>query len=348
MNNKSRFGGFFLKIVLFILLLLLAILFSLSSGEYPISFQHVLASLSQVFGLPFYGDVTVPPDEQAVLWHIRFPRTLTGILVGAGLAASGATLQGIFSNPLADPGIIGVSSGASLGAIISILLGASMANIFLMPAFAFVGALAAVTLTVMLSIRHGKIPIMTLLLSGVVVGMLLSACTAAILTMMDNQKMHEYLFWTVGGLDYRRWEHVLLGVVPIGLGITCMIILARHLNVLVLGEIQAKSVGMQVAKYRLIFLVLATLTTATAVCISGNIGFVGLVVPHAMRFLVGPDHRRLLPASVLAGAVFLVFCDTLGRVIMPPAEVRVGIMTAFLGSPYFLYLLRKYKGRVSE
>ena len=348
MNNKSRFGGFFLKIVLFILLLLLAILFSLSSGEYPISFQHVLASLSQAFGLPFYGDVTVPPDEQAVLWHIRFPRTLTGILVGAGLAASGATLQGIFSNPLADPGIIGVSSGASLGAIISILLGASMANIFLMPAFAFVGALAAVTLTVMLSIRHGKIPIMTLLLSGVVVGMFLSACTAAILTMMDNQKMHEYLFWTVGGLDYRRWEHVLLGVVPIGLGITCMIILARHLNVLVLGEIQAKSVGMQVAKYRLIFLILATLTTATAVCISGNIGFVGLVVPHAMRFLVGPDHRRLLPASVLAGAVFLVFCDTLGRVIMPPAEVRVGIMTAFLGSPYFLYLLRKYKGRVSE
>ena len=184
---------------------------------------------------------------------------------------------------------------------------------------------------------------MTLLLSGVVVGMLLGAVTAGILTVLNEQKLQQYLFWTIGGLDYRRWEHVMLGAVPICCGIGVMLLLARHLNVLVLGEVEAKSVGMRVGFFRLFLLTLASMTTATGVCISGNIGFVGLVVPHMMRMLVGPDHRRLLPASVLAGGAFLVLCDTMGRVIFPPTEIRVGIMTAALGTPYFLYLIRKNK-----
>ena len=256
-------------------------------------------------------------------------------------------MQGIFSNPLADPGIIGVSSGAAVGAVIAISLGLSEESMFFLPMFAFLGSLAAVSLTVMLSMRHGKIPVMMLLLAGVVVGMLLGAITAGILTVISEQKMQQYLFWTIGSLDYRRWEHVLLGVGPISIGLAVMLFMARHLNILVLGDVEARAVGMPVTRYRLILLAVASMTTATGVCISGNIGFVGLIVPHMMRMIVGPDHRRLLPASILAGGMLLVFCDTLGRVVLDPIEIRVGIMTALLGTPYFLYLLRKNRRMLS-
>jgi len=316
-------------------------LLSLSWGQIDIPFMHVLAAFAHELGLPILANVTVTPEQQAVLWHIRMPRTIVGLMVGAGLGASGAVMQGIFSNPLADPGIIGVSSGAAVGAVLAIALGLSEISMFYMPVFAFLGSLLAVTLTVSLAMRHGKIPVMTLLLSGVVVGMLLGAVTAAILTVINEQKLQQYLFWTIGGLDYRRWEHVFLGIGPILGGIGIMLLMARHLNILVLGDIEARAVGMPVGTYRLFLLAVASMTTATGVCISGNIGFVGLVVPHMMRMLVGPDHRQLLPASVLAGGAFLVFCDTVGRIIVPPLEVRVGIMTAFLGTPYFLYLLRR-------
>ena len=184
---------------------------------------------------------------------------------------------------------------------------------------------------------------MTLLLSGVVVGMFLAACTSAVLTAANTQTLQQYLFWTIGGLDYRRWEHVVLGAVPIGAGACIMLLLARHLNILALGEAEARAVGMNVTFFRLLFLVFASLTTAAGVSVSGNIGFVGLVVPHMMRFVVGPDHRVLLPASFLAGGAFLVLADAFGRIIFSGMEIRVGIMTAFIGTPYFLYLLRRQK-----
>ena len=283
--------------------LLFAILLSMSSGQYDIPMEAVVASFAHAAGLPIFTDVVVTPEQEAVLWHIRLPRTLVGMMVGAGLGVSGAVLQGIFSNPLADPGIIGVSSGASVGAVLAIGIGVTAGSVLSLPAFAFTGAILAVGLTVSLSMRRGRIPVMTLLLSGVVVGMFLAACTAAILTVMNEQKMQQYLFWTIGGLDYRRWDHVLLGIGPIGIGASVMVLLARHLNLLAFGEVEARAAGMPVTAFRLLFLVLASLTTAAGVCISGNIGFVGLVVPHMMRLLIGPDHRRLLPASLLAGAV---------------------------------------------
>ena len=328
-------------------LLILVSLFSLSWGQFDISFVQVLASLAHAAGLPVLTDVAVTTEQEAVLWHIRFPRTFVGLMVGASLGASGTVMQGIFSNPLADPGIIGVSSGAAVGAVIAISLGLSEESMFFLPMFAFLGSLAAVSLTVMLSMRHGKIPVMMLLLAGVVVGMLLGAITAGILTVISEQKMQQYLFWTIGSLDYRRWEHVLLGVGPISIGLAVMLFMARHLNILVLGDVEARAVGMPVTRYRLILLAVASMTTATGVCISGNIGFVGLIVPHMMRMIVGPDHRRLLPASILAGGMLLVFCDTLGRIVLDPIEIRVGIMTALLGTPYFLYLLRKNRRMLS-
>lgn len=334
---KKMTGFFSLLFVCFFIISLI----SLSWGQIDIPFENILAMLCHELHLPILTDVPFTPEQQAVLYHIRIPRTLVGLLVGAGLGASGAVMQGIFSNPLADPGIIGVSSGASVGAVIAIALGLTEFSMFYMPLFAFAGALFAVTLTVFLAMRHGRIPVMTLLLSGVVVGMLLGAMTSGILTMMNEQKMQQYLFWTIGGLDYRRWEHVFLAVGPICGGIGVMLLMARHLNILVLGDVEAKAVGMPVLPFRLFLLIMASLTTATGVCVSGNIGFVGLVVPHMMRMLVGPDHRRLLPASIIAGGTFLVLCDTIGRIIMPPIEIRVGVMTAIIGTPYFLYLLRR-------
>lgn len=326
--------------VLAFLLIAIACL-SLTLGQIDVPVKSAVAVVFRQLQLPFWEDVTVSQEQLAVIWYIRLPRMLVGVLVGAALGISGAVMQGIFSNPLADPGLIGISSGAATGAVLSIALGTATSSMFMMPAFAFCGSICAVFLTVFLAMRNGKIPVMTLLLAGVAVGMLLGALTSGILTFMNEQKLQQYLFWMVGGLDYRRWEHVYLAVGPVVCGIGIMLLLARHLNILVLGETEAKAVGMSVTKFRMGLLFVAAMTTATSVCVSGNIGFVGLVIPHMMRMLFGPDHRVLLPASALGGAAFLVLCDSLGRVIMPPAEVRVGIMTALLGTPYFLYLLRR-------
>ena len=327
-------------LILFILMLLMS-LFSICVGQISIGFKSIIGILAQQCSLPFSFGCNFTEEEKAVIWFIRMPRLLVGLLVGCSLGIAGAVMQGVFSNPLADPGIIGVSSGAAAGAVLAIALGVSANSIFALPAFAFGGAIFAVFLTVMLAMHNGKIPVMTLLLAGVAVGMFLGALTSGLLTFMNEQKLQQYLFWMVGGLDYRRWEHVYMAVGPITVGSVLMFLFARHLNILVLGDTEAKAVGMRVLPFRMGLLTVAALTTATSVCVSGNIGFVGLVVPHMMRILIGPDHRVLLPASAFMGALFLVFCDTLGRVIMPPVEIRVGIMTAVLGTPYFLFLLRR-------
>lgn len=323
------------------ILLLGASAFSLTCGQIEVPIKNILSIIAYQLGLPCAGTEDFTREQLAVIWFIRMPRMLVGVLVGSALGISGAVMQGIFSNPLADPGIIGISAGAATGAVLSIALGVATEGMFTMPAFAFCGSLCAVALTVFLAMRNGKIPVMTLLLAGVAVGMLLGAVTSGLLTFMNEQKLQQYLFWMVGGLDYRRWEHVYLAMGPVLVGIAVMVLLARHLNILALGEIEAKAVGMPVTAFRMGLLFVAAMTTATSVCVSGNIGFVGLVMPHMMRMLLGPDHRILLPASALGGAMFLVICDSLGRIVMPPAEVRVGIMTALLGTPYFLYLLRR-------
>ncbi len=276
-NRKSGKKFIFL---LFIGLLIVAAI-SLTCGQIKIPLHNTLSAIGYQLGLPFFDKNDFTQEQMAVVWYIRMPRMVVGLLVGAALGISGAVMQGIFSNPLADPGIIGVSSGAATGAVLSIALGWATESMFVMPAFAFCGSVCAVALTVFLAMRNGKIPVMTF-----------------------------------------------------------------HLNILVLGETEAKAVGMPVLPFRMGLLFVAAMTTATSVCVSGNIGFVGLVVPHMMRMIVGPDHRVLLPASALAGAAFLVICDSLGRIIIPPAEVRVGIMTALLGTPYFLYLLRRMQKQV--
>ncbi|MDU4960765.1 MAG: iron ABC transporter permease [Sporomusaceae bacterium] len=316
-------------------------LLSLASGQIHVPAPALVSILGNGLGLPGLAGAPLTPEQTAVVWHIRLPRLLVGLLVGAALGVSGAVMQGVFGNPLADPGMIGVSAGASLGAVIAVLLGVTANGLYYMPLFALTGALLAMLLTVSLSLRHGKIPVMTLLLAGVAVSMLLGALTSGILTFMNENRVREFLFWMVGGLDYRRWEHVGMAAAPVLTGTVILCLLARQLNILALGEQEARAVGMPVFALRLLLLFIAAATTAAAVCVSGSIGFVGLVVPHVMRLLLGPEHRRLLPACALAGAAFLIACDVAGRLLIPPAEIRVGIMTALLGAPYFLYLLRR-------
>lgn len=332
------------KIALFVfmsLLLMGIVLLSLASGQVYVPVKSMLAVIGKQLNFPGLQDVVLTPEQIAVVWHIRLPRLLVGLLVGAALAVSGAVMQGVFGNALADPGIIGVSGGAAFGAVIAVALGLTSSSMFYMPVLALIGALLALGLTVSLAIKDGKIPVMTLLLAGVAVSMLLGALTSGILTFMNEYRLREFLFWLVGGLDYRRWEHVYLAAGPVLSGIVILCLLARQLNVLALGEKEAQAVGVRVAYFRLFLLFVAAVTTASAVCVSGTIGFIGLIVPHMMRLLIGPEHRTLLPACALAGGMFLVGCDTLGRIIIPPSEIRVGIMTAVIGAPYFLYLLRR-------
>lgn len=334
------------KLIILLSLLIFFSLISLSFGQIDVSFNHILNIIMYNLGLSSIDSNWFTQEELAIIWYIRLPRLIIGILVGAALGIAGATMQGIFGNPLADPGIVGVSAGAAVGAVISMALGLSVYNIFVMPAFAFLGSIIAVFITVFLAMRNGKIPVMTLLLAGVAVGMLFGAVTSGLLTIMNQQQLQQYLFWMVGGLDFRRWEHVYMSLPIIVIGIAILLILARHLNILALGESYAKAVGMSVMPFRITFLAIASMITASAVCVSGNIGFVGLVIPHMMRIIFGPDHRILLPASALGGALFLALSDFIGRTLFYSIEIRVGIITALLGTPYFLYLLRKARKSV--
>ena len=336
--------GSFIKqrmIISMMCILLISIcIISISWGQVQVPLTDTISIVLKHIGITdnFHG---AEQAQEAVIWHIRLPRVLVGMLAGAALGVSGAVMQGIFSNPLADPGIIGVSGGASFGAVLAVALGLSAQSLYYMPFFALGGALLAVGIALVLSMRKGKIPIMVLLLAGITVSMFMGALTSGVLTFMNENSIREFLFWTVGGLDYRRWEHVSLAVGPITIGTIFLCMMARHINIMVLGEEEARSLGVPVARLRIILLFIVTLTTATAVCVSGAIGFVGLIVPHIMRLLLGPDHRTLLPASAIGGALFLVSCDLIGRMILPVGEVRVGIITALLGAPYFLYLLHR-------
>lgn len=335
--------------ILMSILLVLICVVSISWGQIKVPIVDTTQIIFSHLGIPGFTGDGIEQAQEAVIWHIRTPRVIVGLLAGAALAISGAVMQGIFSNPLADPGIIGVSGGASFGAVLAIVLGFTIQSMYYMPMFALGGALLALSVAVILSMKKGKIPVMVLLLAGITVSSFMLALTSGILTFMNENSLREYLFWMVGGLDYRRWEHVYLAIAPISIGIIILCVMSRHINLMVLGDDEARSVGVPVVKLRMILLFISALVTTAAVCVSGSIGFVGLIVPHIMRLLLGPDHRVLLPASAIAGALFLVSCDLLGRMILPVSEIRVGVITSIVGAPYFLYLLHSMqKGGLSK
>ncbi len=328
-----------------LLVLVLAVgLVSLSLGPVDIPVGHVAWVLLSAIGIdvPEFGRT-----EQLVIEQIRLPRIIVGAAVGMALGIAGATMQGLFRNPMADPGIIGVSAGGALGAVVAIATGLTGLFFLALPVFAFVGAMAAAFLVYGIAVIGGHFSMATLLLAGVAVNAFLGAVVSAIILFLpDNEALREILFWLAGGLDSRSWEHVrIAGPLIVGSAVI-LLLMARDLNLLMLGDDEARSMGVRVGATRIVLLAAAALATGAAVAVSGTIAFVGLVIPHILRLLLGPDNRVLIPMSALGGAVFVILADTVARMIIEPAEFRVGVLTAFVGAPFFILLLIKNKRQV--
>jgi len=282
---------------------------------------------------------------KTIIMDIRLPRILLAALVGCALAVSGVVMQSIFRNPMADPFIIGLSSGAAVGASISTLMGLSISiGIYSTPFLAFVGAGLTIFGVYFIARSRGKVKVETLLLTGIAIGSFLTAVTS-FLMYMANEQFRFLFFWLLGGLYKASWNTVAIAFSLILLGVIIIQFFARDLNAMVLGEEPAMHLGIDTGSVKKILLIFSSLVAGTAVAFTGIIGFVGLITPHIMRILVGPNHRILLPASALAGAIFLIWSDTIARTILSPTEIPVGIITAFCGAPFFVYLLQKSKKR---
>ncbi len=284
-------------------------------------------------------------SEQAVIWLIRTPRVLAAALCGAALAVAGGQMQGLFQNPLASPDVVGVSSGGALGAVIALATGLGSRSLYFLPVLAFVGALVALIAVYALATRGGRTPLATLLLAGIALNALWGAGTSFVITVSwtGYEAAQEMVFWLLGGLDSRTWEHVLLAAPGIVIATLAAVIYARDLDLLLSGEETARSLGVEVQRVKRIVLASTALLTGTAVAVSGVIGFVGLIVPHAVRLLIGPAHRRLIPASAVTGAAFLIIADLLARTLQRPEEISLGVITAAAGAPFFLYLLMRHR-----
>jgi iron complex transport system permease protein len=307
----------------------------------------VLILLSKV---PVLGDhiaKTWSQGDENIVLVIRMPRVLLGLLVGAALGLAGVTSQGVFKNPMADPYILGISSGAAMGASLVILIGVGVGLFsYGIVAGAFAGALVGAFVVFNIARTHNKFPVETLLLSGIAVSAFFSAITY-FLMYISGHKLNQIVFWVMGALWNASWDDVFILAPFLLIGSAVIYAYARDLNVMLLGEESAAHLGTDVSKVKTILLIASSLLAAAAVSVSGIIGFVGLIIPHMMRLILGPDHRILIPASLLAGAMFLTLADTFARMVMQPAEMPVGIVTAVIGAPFFVYLLARKKRKVT-
>jgi iron complex transport system permease protein len=277
-----------------------------------------------------------------ILWQLRLPRVITAVVVGGALGTAGAVFQGLLRNPMADPYIIGTSGGAALGATIALMVPIQIAflGFTFVSVAAFAGALGAVLLVYNIARVGPRTPVTTLLLTGFALSSILAAIMS-FLMFISNNALRRIVLWTMGGLVGAGWPQLQVVVPAILLALAAVYALAPDLNAFLLGDEQAASLGIHVERRKLLLLGLGSWMTAAAVSVSGLVGFVGLVVPHVVRLLLGPDHRLLLPASTLVGGIFLVVADLVARSLMSPAELPVGIITALVGGPFFIYLLRK-------
>ena len=334
----TRRGRPSLVIAGLVVALIIALIVSAGIGPVGIAPTHSLGVLLNRFGLG--GALPFTPVERQIIETLRVPRLLLAGVVGAGLAVSGTVLQGLFRNPLADSGIIGVSGGGAFGAVLAITTGMQARGLWTLPALAF--ATAAVTAFVVygLALRHGRIQLGMLLLAGIMVSAFMGACTSAALLFTRNPfLLRDVVFWLLGGFTNRGWEHLAIAAALVAPGVAICACFRRDLNVLLAGEEEASSLGVDVPCVRLILLLAVALIVAACVAVSGPIGFVGLIIPNVVRVTLGPDHRTLLPVSALGGALFLVVADTVARTVLQPQELPVGVITAFLGAPFFLALL---------
>lgn len=288
---------------------------------------------------------TWPDTWDTIVWQLRLPRVALAAIVGGSLAMSGATYQGLFRNPLADPYLIGVASGAGLGATIVLVTGVpeTFAGVGVLPVAAFVGAIGAVLLAYGVARGSGGLPLTTLILAGVAVAALAGAVTTLLMIRSDPD-LRPVLSWLLGGFASAQWKHSVVVLVYLGPSAIVMLSYGRVLNVLQLDEAHSTQLGVDVDRTKLVLIGAASLATAAAVAFSGLIGFVGLIAPHAVRLVWGPDHRSLIPMAAIVGAGFLIVADLVARTVVSPSELPVGIVTAFCGAPFFLYLLRRRRG----
>lgn len=332
--------------------LLAALLVATALGSVPLPLGGVLRALAAkagfggLVGAGLTGDPSaLGPSGEAILFSVRLPRVLLAALVGGGLAVVGATLQSVFRNPLADAGLLGVGAGAALGAVLAVHLGLAATVFFALPLYAFAGALLAVLAVYLISGGSGGASLSGLLLTGIAVSALLSAGTSVLLVATEEFRVKTVLFWLAGGLEGRGWTHVQAAATFVLAGVALLVALGRPLDVLSLGEDEASSLGLPVRATRFLLLGLSALVAGACTAAAGAVPFVGLMAPHALRPLVGPLGRHLLPAAFLAGAILVVLADLGARTLSVRYELPLGAVTAFVGAPYFLVALRANEGR---
>ncbi|RSS99965.1 iron ABC transporter permease [Streptomyces sp. WAC07149] len=318
--------------------LLLLALVSAGVGAYAIPTGDVLASVQHRAGL---GGAPLDRVGESVLWNVRLPRVALALLVGASLGCAGALMQGVFGNPLAEPGVIGISAGSAVGAVAAIALGLTFLGNWTVTACAFVAGLVTVGAVYLLSRSGGRTEVVTLILTGIAVNAFAGALIGLFVFFADSGQVNQITFWQLGSLAQATWPKV-LAVLPCALaGLVAAPLYARRLDLLALGERPARHLGIDVERLRLALIVVVALLTAAAVAVAGVITFVGLLVPHLLRMANGPGHRFLVPGSALAGAVVLAGGDLAARTVARPAELPLGVLTALLGSPFFFWLLRR-------
>ena len=335
-----------LTAMLIALALLLAAL-SVRLGVTDIASEKIFKVILSELGFLSAEGAGVSAHERAIIWHIRLPRTLTGAFVGASLALSGVMLQGLFRNPMASPVVIGVSTGGALGATSAIALGLGAASIWAVPLSAFGGALATVVLVSLVASHKGHTPLGALILCGMAMNSIAGALTTLVLSysVSDFEIARQILFWLMGSLTNRTWEHVFLVAPFFAASAVAAAFFGRELNLMMSGEESAMALGVNTARTKAWILVIAAAAAGASVAVSGVVGFVGLLVPHIVRMLAGPDHRRLLPLSMMAGAIFVMGMDLLARTLSPAGEIRLGVLSASIGGPFFLYLIVSNRAR---
>lgn len=345
-NNKKHY-----KILFSVLVLILLILVIISStlGIANITFFQTMKILASK--LPFIGKYinteSISNTHALIILNIRLPRIVLAALIGAGLSIVGTVFQALFKNPMADPYVLGISSGSALGASIAITIGfqVTMLGVGGITLFAFIGAILTTIIVYNIAKVGTKLPTNTLLLAGVSMSFLLSSLISLIM-IFNREQVDQIVFWTMGSLSSANWKQVFSLLPFIFISTILILSYSKDLNVILTGDETASSLGIEVERVKKILIIISSIIIAACVSVSGIIGFVGLIIPHMIRMLVGPDHRVLLPFSALGGAIFMIISDTLARTLVPPAEIPVGAITSIFGAPYFIYLLIRNKKKV--
>jgi iron complex transport system permease protein len=320
------------------IVLVVASFVSAGIGQLQMAPGEVFGSVMHRLGLNL-GRMPAHPNGDVVLWEVRFPRVVMSVLVGASLGAAGAVMQGVFGNPLAEPSVIGVSFGAAVGACAVIVFEWAFFGSFTIAFAAFVTALITTLIVYSLSRSDGRTEVVTLVLMGIAVNAVAGAIIAYLVFVGDTQAREQIVFWQLGSLNGSRWEQVAVVAPLVIVGLAGVLLVARQLDFLALGERSARHLGVNVERLRLIAIVLVTLLVASGVAFAGIIAFVGLVVPHVIRMIIGPSHRYLVPASALGGALVLVIADLVARTAVSYADLPIGMLTALVGGPFFFWLL---------